>query len=212
VRAWSYWFPDLMPHVPGCPQVLAEHELRRAAQAFFHQTMAWRVDEAPRAVTAGTDEILVAPADTEQELVRVDAVWYDGQRLDPIATETLDEQYHDDWQTQTGFPTKFLQVVPGTVRLYPVPLVDATSGLKLRLIVRPSDTATGLPDDLALRFRDEIHVGAKSRLMLYPGKPWTNPDMAGVYSQAFNALVNQATAAAARAFVQARIPSRPKWC
>jgi len=90
--------------------------------------------------------------------------------------------------------------------------VDATSGLKLRLIVRPSDTATGLPDDLALRFRDEIHVGAKSRLMLYPGKPWTNPDMAGVYSQAFNALVNQATAAAARAFVQARIPSRPKWC
>lgn len=212
MRAWSYWFPDLMPHVPGCPQVLAEHELRRAAQAFFHQTMAWRVDEAHRAVTAGTDELSVAPSDAEQELVRVDAVWYDGQRLDPIAVETLDMQYHDDWQKQIGFPNKFLQVVPGTVRLYPVPLVDATTGLKLRLIVKPSDAATGLPDDLASRFRDEIHVGAKSRLMLYPGKPWTNPELAGVYGQAFNALVNQATAAAARAFVQARLPSSPKWC
>jgi hypothetical protein len=212
MKAWSYWLPDLMPHVPGCPQVLAEHELRRAAQAFFQQTMAWRVDETPRAVLAGTDEISVAPADADLELVRVDAVWYDGQRLDPIAPETLDAQYHDDWQTQTDTPTKFMQVVPGVIRLYPIPLVDAVTGLRLRLIVTPGETSTGLPDDLARRFRDEIHVGAKSRLMLYPGKPWTNIELAGVYGQAFNALVNQATAAAARAFVQARLPSRANWC
>ncbi len=212
MKAWSYWMPDLMPHVPGCPQVLAEHELRRAAQAFFHQTMAWRVDETPRAVTAGTDEVSVAPTDAGLELVRVDAIWYDGKKLDPITPETLDAQYVDDWQAQVGTPTNFLQVVPGVIRLYPVPLVDAVTGLKLRLIVTPSDASTGLPDDMALKYRDEIHVGAKSRLMLYPGKPWTSPELAGVYGQAFNALVNQATASAARAFVQARLPSRVNWC
>jgi hypothetical protein len=212
MKPWSYWFPDLMPHVPGVPEVLAEHELRRAAQAFFAQTMAWRAVETPRAVAADTEEVSVLPADSDLELVRVDAVWYDGELMDPIAPETLDDLYHDDWQTFKGTPTKYLQVVPGVIRLYPVPLVDAVQGLKLRLVVQPSDTAAGLPDDMAARFRDEIHVGAKSRLMLYPGKPWSNPDLAVVYSQAFSAMANTATAAAARAFVQARIPSRVKWC
>lgn len=212
MKPWSYWLPDLLPHVPGCPQVLAEHELRRAAQAFFRQTMAWRVVETPRAVAAGTEEVSVVPADTNLDLVRVDAVWYDGQKLEPVAPETLEEQYNDDWQNFTGTPTKYLQVVPGVIRLYPVPLDSAVTGLKLRLIVTPGDTALGLPDDIAAEYRDEIHVGAKSRLMLYPGKSWSNPELAAVYGQAFTALANQATVAAARAFVQARLPSRTNWC
>ena len=212
MRAWSTWFPDLLPHVPGCPQVLARHELRRAAQAFFRQTMAWRVTEAPVAVTAGTTEVSVAPSSAQQELVRIDAAWYDGKQIEPVTAEALDDAYVDDWQAHTGTPTKFLQIVPGVVRLYPVPLADAASGLKLRLIVAPSDSSTGLPDDLALKYSDEIHVGAKSRLMLYPGKPWTSPELAGVYGQAFGQLIDRATASAARAYIQARLPSRVKWC
>jgi hypothetical protein len=212
MRLWTYWLPDLIPHVPGCPQVMAEHELRRAAQSFFAQTRAWRVDELPRAVAAGTTEITITPTDPELDLVQVDAIWYDGQKLEPITPETLDGQYATDWQDQTGSPTNYLQVVPGVIRLYPVPLVDAVSGLKLRLIVTPSDVSTGLPDDIALKYRDEIQVGAKARLMLYPGKSWSSPELAVVYSQAFNAATGSATAAAARAFVQARLTSRVKWC
>lgn len=212
MKAWSYWLPDLMPHVPGCPQVLAEHELRRSAQAFFSQAKVWRVTEAPVSVSAGTDELSAAPSDAGQDLVRVDEVWFDGKRLDPTTSETLDSQYTEDWQAHEGTPTKYLQEVPGVIRLYPVPLVDSVTGLKLRLVVTPSDAAPGLPDDIATKFRDEIHVGAKARLMLYPGKPWTNPELAAVYSTAFSNLVAQATAAAARAYVQARISSRPTWC
>lgn len=212
MRAWSTWFPDLLPHVPGCPQVLAAHELRRAAQAFFRQTLAWRVTQAPIAVTAGTAEVSTAPLDAEQELVRIDAAWYDGKRIGPVTAEVLDGSYVDDWQTHTGTPTNYLQIVPGVVRLYPAPLADAATGLKLRLIVTPSDTSTGLPDDLALRYTDEIHVGAKSRLMLYPGKPWTSAELGGFYGQTFGQLIDRATANAARAFIQARLPSRVNWC
>lgn len=212
MKAWSYWLPDLMPHVPGCPQVLAEHELRRAAQSFFSATCAWRVTETARPVLTGVAEVTATPLDAEQELVRVDAAWYDGQALHPVTADSLDAQDASDWQTQTGTPSHFLQVVPGVVRLFPVPLADAATGLKLRLIVAPSETATGLPDDMAVKFRDAIHVGAKARLMLYPSKPWTNPQLATVYGQAFNGLADQATAAAARAYVQARIPSRVNWC
>jgi hypothetical protein len=103
-------------------------------------------------------------------------------------------------------------MVPGEIRLYPVPIADAVTGVTMRLSVAPSEGSTGLPDDLAIRFRDEIHVGAKARLMLYPGRPWTNPDLGAVYGQAFDSLVGTATAAAARSYSDARIPSRMKWC
>lgn len=210
MKAWSYWFPDLMPHVPGCPQVLAEHELRRAAQAFFFQTRAWKVDVGPVTVTAGTPEWATATGDVEQDLVRVEAAWIDGKPIEPTTAEKLDRDYADDWRSHTGTPTAYLQLTPGVLQLYPVPLVDVA--LKLRLSVSPSEVSTGLPDEMAVKYRDLMHVGAKSRLMMYPGKPWTNFDLSGVYGTAFNNLVAQATAEAARGQVQARIPSRVNWC
>lgn len=212
MKAWSYWFPDLMPHVPGCPQVLAKHELRRAAQAFFHQTRAWQIDKAAVPVVASQETVSLAPADADQELVRLESAWYDGKPLDPTTAEALDASYADDWRSHTGTPFAFFQLVPGEIRLYPLPMADATTGVTARLSVRPSETSTGLPDDMAIRFRDEIHVGAKARLMLYPGKPWSNPDLAGVYGMTFSDQVGAANARAARSFAQARIPARPKWC
>lgn len=212
MQAWSTWFPDLLPHVPGCPQILAEHELRRAAQVLMRRTRAWRIDEAARPVVAGQAMVSVAPTSAELELVRVEAVWFDGKPLTPVTAEVMDAGCADDWRAHTGSPSRFLQWVPGEIRLYPVPIADAVTGVTLRLSVAPSESSTGLPDDLAIRFRDEIHVGAKSRLMLYPGRPWTNPDLGAVYGQAFDSLVGTATAAAARSYAQARIPSSVKWC
>lgn len=212
MQAWSTWFPDLLPHVPGCPQILAEHELRRAAQVLMRRTRAWRIDEAARPVVAGQATVSVAPTSAELELVRVEAVWFDGKPLEPVTDDVMDALYSHDWRSDTGTPSRFLQWVPGKIRLYPLPDADAVTGVTLRLSVAPSESSTGLPDDLAIRFRDEIHVGAKARLMLYPGRPWTNPDLGAVYGQAFDSLVGTATAAAARSYSDARIPSRMKWC
>lgn len=212
MQAWSTWFPDLLPHVPGCPQILAEHELRRAAQVLMRRTRAWRIDEAARPVVAGQATVSVAPTSAELELVRVEAVWFDGKPLEPVTDDVMDALYSHDWRSDTGTPSRFLQWVPGEIRLYPLPDANAVTGVTLRLSVAPSESSTGLPDDLAIRFRDEIHVGAKARLMLYPGRPWTNPDLGAVYGQAFDSLVGTATAAAARSYSDARIPSRMKWC
>jgi hypothetical protein len=212
MQAWASWFPDLLVHVPGCPQVLVEHELRRAAQVLMRRTRAWKVDVPAVAVSAGQDVVTVAPPSADHELVRVEAAWYDGRPLEPTTAEVLDALYADDWRAHTGTPSKYIQMVPGEIRLYPVPIADAVTGVTMRLSVAPSEGSTGLPDDLAIRFRDEIHVGAKARLMLYPGRPWTNPDLGAVYGQAFDSLVGTATAAAARSYSDALIPSRMKWC
>ncbi len=212
MKTWSYWLPDLIPHVPECPQILAEHELRRSAQEFFRNTLAWRVTEADRPVLADEYEVDATPLNSDHELVRIDSAWYDGRLLEPVTYKTMDAKYCNDWQAHTGSPTHYMQEIPGVVRLYPIPTANATDGLKLRIIVAPSETATGLPDDIAIKYREDVQVGAKARLMLYPGKTWSNPELAVFYSKAFENMIGKANIDAARGHVQARIPSRVTWC
>lgn len=207
---WSDWFKDLLPHVPGCPNILASHELLRAAQAFLIQTRAWVWTQAAVPITAG--QTIETIAVSGAQLVRVERAWYDDKPIDVRTTEELDTHFPDDWQSHTGTPSAIVQVTPGVVQLYPIPDAAATTGLKLRVSLKPSETATGLPHDLAVKYREEILAGAKARLMLYPNKPWSNDKMAIVSAGAFDAGVGMATLQAARSFGRGRISSRPKWC
>lgn len=210
-KAWSYWFPDLRTHVPGCPSAIAAHELRRAAQAFFKSTRAWQVTLPLVPVAANQSSVVVA-TDALAELVRLEQAWYDDKPLQMTTADDLDAAYGTDWNLTTGTPLKLYQLTPGVLRLYPTPLAASAKGLKLRVSQCPSDTATGLDDEMAVKYRDDIHVGAKARLMLYPGKPWNNPAMAGVYAAAFDAMVGKANFDASRSFNGARKRATPKWC
>jgi hypothetical protein len=208
--AWSDWFKDLLPHVPGCPNILAAHELLRAAQALLVQSRAWQVTqtEVPIDAAQAMETIAVAGA----QLVRIEKAWYDGIRMDIRTTEELDAQFSDDWQIHTGTPKALLQITPGVVQFYPIPDVAATTGLKLRVSLKPSDTATGLPHDIAIKYREPILAGAKARLMVYPNKPWSNDKLAMFNAGIFDNGVGTATIEAARSFGRGRIASRPKWC
>jgi hypothetical protein len=213
MAAWAKWFPDVLPHVPGCPAPVVRHELRRAAQSLLQVSRAWQAELTPIAITAGTADYAIAPSNpTQQQIVRIEAAWLDGQRLSPMTPDQLDTGGLDDWRERTGAPTGYLQLTPGQVTLYPKPITNATTGLKLRVSLMPADTATLIPDDLALQYSDEIQLGAKGRLMMMPGKPWTNFDLAGTYLSAFSSATNTAMSRAARALVGGRIEARPKWC
>lgn len=212
ITLWSNWFPDLAPQLKDCPNILMAHELRRAAQAFFKKTRAWKVVQPLVAVTAGDPDVDVALSDSMQELVQIEKAWLDGQLLTPKTTAEMDAEFSDDWRLHTGTPTVFVQITPGALTLYPIPLANSVTGLKLLVSVRPSETATGLPDDLAIRFRDEIHTGAKARLMMQPDKSWSNPDLAGVAAAAFDKQVSSGNRAAAMGFGRGRIAARPTWC
>lgn len=212
MKAWSSWFPDLLPHVPGCPNVVARHELLRAAQAFFAATRAWKVMEPALPVAADQATVTSAPSDPEQELVRVESVEFDGIDLVLESVDTMTAKYGANWKSHTGTPSAFLQVTPGEIRLYPIPSAPASTGVTRTLSVRPSDACTGLPDDLAIRFRDEIQVGAKARLMVMPNRPWTNLTLGTAMNLAFDNLTGKGNLGAALSFGRGRIHSRPSWC
>lgn len=210
---WARWYPDVLPHVPGCPTPVVRHELRRSAQALLQASRAWQADLTPISISAGAADYPVAPSSPEQQrIVRIEAAWLDGQRLNPLTPDQLDANSLDDWREHTGAPTGYLQLTPGIVTLYPKPVSAASTGLKLRVSLMPSDAATVIPDDLAQQYSDEIQIGAKGRLMLMPGKPWSNPQVGAGYLASFNAATSVAMSRAARALVGGRIAARPKWC
>ena len=211
-KAWETWLPDLLPHLPGCPVLIVIHELRRAAQAFFARTRSWNITLDAVPVIAGTTELIIVPADTTIDLVRVSELWYDGKQIYLETADTMAGLYGDNWQLHTGTPSRFIQETPGQVRLYPIPETDATSGLVARIAAMPSDTAIEIADNIAVLYQDELTIGAKSRLMLYPGKPWSNPDLGIKNQNDFNAAIDKARNDASMGFGRARVASKPKWC
>jgi len=211
--AWTSFYPDVLPHVIGAPLVIVRHEIKRAAQAFFAGSRAWQINATTIAVAANQAEVTLATGDTKLDLVRVEKAWLDGKPLDVVTADEMDARHQsDDWQTHTGSPSTVVQITPGVVRLYPIPTVAATTGLKCRVSVQPSNAATEFPDDLATKFLDSIVVGAKSKLLLYPNKPWTNNDLGVALRLEFESDISKARLIAAQSYGRGRIASNPQWC
>lgn len=211
MKLWRDWFPDLLPHVPGCPNVLAQHELLRAAQTFMQGTRVWQMRLDPLPIVANQHEVELVTADPGIEVIRVESVHMGDKQLMPVTADELDARFHDDWRLHRGTPERFYQIRPGFIGLYPVPDADQ-DGPVVRASMCPSSTALGLPTDIAERYWDEIHIGAKSRLMLMPKKAWTNFDLGAVLGQTFSGMVDKANVDAARSFGKARIPTKVRWC
>lgn len=209
--AWSSLQPDVAIDVPGAPVLVIENALRRAAQQFFAKSRAWQVitDAAP--VAADQAEVTITPPDNT-ELVRVETVWLDGRKIDPTTAGYLDAAFGSNWTELAGAATKYLQLVPGTLRLFRIPASDADTGLTARIAVQPSSTAAGIPDDLGIRFREALVLGAKARLLLMPKKGWTDLELGASLMGAFDAAAASANAAATvRGHTNARPRTSPSY-
>lgn len=212
MKAWSSFFADLLPQLPGCPDPLIEHELLRACQTFFEKTRTWQETQGLVAVSANQTTFAIAPSDSAQELVRLEKAWLDGKPLNVVSATFMDNEFGSDWQTHTGSVNRVVQIAPGTGIFYPIPLAASTLGLKLRLSVKPSDTATGIPNDQFAKHKDALACGALARLMGYAKQPWTDQNMAMVKAAVFDAAIGRANVDAARSFGRARVASRPHFC
>jgi hypothetical protein len=65
-------------------------------------------------------------------------------------------------------------------------------------LLRPSTTATTLPDVLEKRWTDPIVAGALMRLLVIPGQPFTNVSMVKLWGPQYNDGVVRAKIAASR--------------
>ncbi len=172
MKTFDLFFPDLMPNVPGCPEVAAEHALLRAAQRFCELTFAWRVTLEPLTTVAGTDEYEIEFPD-RSELVRIEDSKLNGRDIEAKMPNTA------------GRCRDFIECLDGkNVIVNPVPA--ATGSLILKVTLKPSNRAIGIEDFLFDQYVEVIAKGAEGLLKQHAQKTYSTADGPAVW-QAFEA-------------------------
>lgn len=207
---WADWLPDVLPHVQGAPVPQVEHEIKRAAQEFFTRARIWLVTTDDLPLEAGAVSLDIVLPNASMAVVRVERAWLGTRPLDARLADAMDDAHADDWETHTGTPSAVIQFTPGAVRPYPIPTDAGT--VRLRVSVRPSDAADGIDDQFVARYQDAFSAGAKARLMLMLGKPWSNPEFGAAMRGVFDGYINQAITQAATGFGRGRMAATPRWC
>lgn len=197
---------EVLPDVPGCPDITIERAIRDAAIEFFDASCAYTVDQDGEVVAAGTDVIdLAIPTGTR--LVQVLRAQL-GQT--PLHQMSRDDLFRSGrpWQTDVGRPQLVTFESDRAVRL--VPIADQTLAelLYIRFAVAPTRASSSIPDAIGERYFRELVYGAKSIVMLMPGMVWSNQQLGAAYRDLFLRGVREAKLTVAQDMVTAQRHSR----
>lgn len=178
--------PYVTVEVPGCPEVLIKQAIVQAGIEFCTETLAWQEIQDPVTVIDKSNEIDI-DTPTGARIVTVKDIWASNRKLRPVTMEQLFEKL-PNWQEAYGSEPTYYNASADwqTIRIYPIPLEANRAKLTMRVAYAPTLASTTIPDELGIKYLDAFTGGAKARLMMMPGRSWTNAQMAGVYRQQFN--------------------------
>jgi len=195
--AFEEFLPEVMPNVPGCPEMLALNHIRHACREFCRMTTIWRVTLNAMNVTAD-EHSYPLPLPVGSDLVIPHYVEYDSSPLNPLTEDQLDESVVDWRNADSSTPTNYLIYSRGVIRLYVPPSENGTDILVVRVSVKPSLNATAVGEVVYNDWLEEVASGALSRLMRMPGKEWGSPDLSVYHERIFQNGIAKARATADR--------------
>lgn len=195
---------EVLPNLVADPSdPVTEYAIKRAVIEFCAQSWAWKHLQDPVDVEAGELNYQLEPP-AGAEVVAVMNAEIDGVPIDDKSVEWLNAN-RPDWRSQANRPKFYTQTDTEQLILAPVPDANITGGLVITLACQPSQAATGFPRWLANQYRYTIADGASARLMLMPGKPWTDLPNGTARLISFTQDINNARARAAMGLSRAPI-------
>jgi hypothetical protein len=181
MKLWSDFLPLVLPSCPGCPDLVAEDEIRNAAEQFLAESKAWRywvlgvVGD-----STAVDYQLMLPLNTR-------AVKLHQATLD---TEALKIQ--PTYAGEYGAPYKVAMTETiGWVRIGPEAPADGQI-MTFEVSLSITSDATGINSDLFDTYRMGIALGAIARICDTKGKPYSDPQMAMEKRAEFGAAISKA--------------------
>lgn len=170
---YSDLLDDVLPNLSADPSdPVTEYAIKRAVIDFCALSWVWKHLPDPIDVTAGeaTYDLEPLPA---TDIVAVMAAKHNNVPLDPKGLDWLNREI-PGWRTTRHTPKYFTQVDTEQIILAAVPEATIVGGLSLTLALQPSQNSTGFPKWIANQYLYALADGAIARLMLMPGKPWTD--------------------------------------
>ena len=164
---------------PGLPESAAQSYLRDAAIRFC-EASGWLEREILLPMACGVRDYPVVPAESER-VVRVVAVWVGCDGLDPR---------RDVLEDGCGFRVEVLDTPDVSVWIDREG--DACDRLRVRYVAAPTHDACRLDTRLAEEWGRAIIEGALADVLLLPGQAFSDPRLAAVYGQRFEAAILRA--------------------
>lgn len=188
------WLPDVLPHVPGCPDLVAQRHVVKAATRFCEATRLWRGQEQFRARDGLHTYELDAPTDAVVHCI--EWMTFNGERVTPASLSELMARYPGVMMGAgtPGQPDIFSQTEMDTVVLAPV----TTGVVVYGTVLAPTPAAETLPDFLYRHYFDAIAAGAVGYLKAMTGVAWSDPNGASLQYQIFNAAMTRGKTTASK--------------
>lgn len=176
--AWEDFFPLVLPYVTGCPEPTVEAHLRQAAIAFCAQTMAWKASLPPLSGNGTATSFTMVPP-TDGRVHRLLRVVLNTPGIEPMSIELLspDDGAYRMLDEGSLRPIAF---TPDGTSLTVWPAQPTGTSIVATAVVKPSQTAAGVPDALFEDYAQDIADGALATLLAMPGKSWTDLATAGI--------------------------------
>jgi hypothetical protein len=159
--------PYIIANVPGAPENMVRLQIIQAFREFCMDTEVWTEKVVMDAVKDQSDYNITLTNDASiQRILYVKAKTSASQSFDDLWAIDVSRYYlNDDGNTVSFYNNKELST-------------SVTSGVEFKFALRPLDTTTSLSGDLIDRYGDGIISLATYKLMVTPGTPYFNPDLA----------------------------------
>jgi hypothetical protein len=195
LTAWSAFYDEVMPGLPGIETSIVDNALRNAAIELCTKSLIHKVTLDPFNTVIGTAEYDVS-YDNSTVVAKINDGYVDtSTRIYPTTRDALLAS-NTVWETDTGGVTHFLHTDHATIRLYRIP--DAVQTISLNVSLAPARTATGVEAFIYQRWLEGIASGALKRLCAIPGKPWSSPELATYHGGQFALAISDARIQATR--------------
>lgn len=188
---YSDLLDDVLPSLAADPSdPVTEHAIKRAVIEFCAGSWIWKHLPDAIDVTAGEAVYDLEPL-TGTDVATVMNVALGGMPLLHKGVDWLDSNERD-WRTLRGTTRYFTQVDTEQLILACVP--DTNDSMSLTLALQPGQKSTGFPAWIANQHMYALADGAIARLMLMPGKPWTDVVNGQDHRAKFDAAIANARA------------------
>jgi hypothetical protein len=188
MKSITEFLPRLLPYLPGCSEPLAIQALLDSAIDFCERSQVLREPLETLYTEIGISQYYLDPPDTKLAIARVFQVVLDSSELVGIMAEAKGVD-----ATTFARPTHYYTSRANEeFTLFLSPLPDDVYELVITVVLRPAKTATQLPDELFDIWSEPILAGAKARIMLVPGQPFSDTGHAAFATSVAARLTNNA--------------------
>lgn len=209
MKTLESFLPEILPDVPGCTSDMAIRALRNTIIEFCEKSLIYQDTMDAVTVLQGiTDYDLEPPKD--YRIQKIMKVWYLGQELEALAPDSIGvpDAYRTSitgYNPSSGPPAGYTQKDVDTFTILPIPDQKYVASITMRVALVPLRTVTEVVDFLFEIWGETLGFGAKARLMLTPGKPYSNNEAANFNQVRYMTGLNDARQRALRGNVRSTL-------